>query len=537
MPFLRILAVFLATCAAISFAPEGSAQVRMPKIFGDGMVLQRQKPVKIWGVSIPGSKVEVSFGGRTKAAIAGADGRWSLYLDAMEASSKPAEMLVSQNGKNALKFSDVLVGEVWIAAGQCNMEMPLADSAEYKKSADEYASEAIRIIKIGGAADSPQADIKTPRAWSKAGRETAEYSSAAGMNFAVALKKAMKVPVGLIQLSDDSAATGAWIPKAELAKGDDSAQTPTAAPRAAHSAAGANAKTSAAKANPKASPASANAAQPNADARQSAQKIAQKTEGQNSAEQGQNSKNAKQKAPEARKANKATLSALYNARVAPIAGYAARGAVIWFGEADAMELKHAEAFEAAYPALISSWRKAWGDESLFFVCAQLSGFENKFDWPSARWKQFLACESLPNASIVNTIDLGERENIRPKRKAEAGERLANSALKKLYGRKEAKGSYPKPSLVSYKEDGAEIQFRLDGKKLAGRGAPRGFEVKIGDSWKKARAEIRGNIVFVRPPAADEKISGVRYLWSNWCGADIWLFNEDGLPAFPFINER
>ncbi len=253
MPFLRILAVFLATCAAILFAPEGRAQVRMPKIFGDGMVLQRQKPVKIWGVSIPGSKVEVSFGGRTKAAIAGADGRWSLYLDAMEASSKPAEMLVSQNGKNALKFSDVLVGEVWIAAGQCNMEMPLADSAEYKKSADEYASEAIRIVKIGGAADSPQADIKTPRAWGKAGRETAEYSSAAGMNFVVALRKAMKVPIGLIQLSDDSAATGAWIPKAEPTKGDDNAQTPAAAPRAEPSAAGANAKTSAAKANPKAS--------------------------------------------------------------------------------------------------------------------------------------------------------------------------------------------------------------------------------------------------------------------------------------------
>lgn len=536
MPFLRILAVFLATCAAVSFTPGARGQVRMPKIFGDGMVLQRQKPVKIWGVSAPGSKIEVSFGGRAKAAIAGADGKWSLYLDAMEASSKPAEMRVSQNGKNALKFSDVLVGEVWIAAGQCNMEMPLADSAEYKKSADEYASEAVRIIKIGGAADSPQTDVKSPCAWNKAGRESAEYSSAVGMNFAVALRRAMNVPVGLIQLSDDSAATGAWLPKADPADGAR-AQTSDAKKRAEISAADANAKTSAPKANPQASQTVANAARPDADARRSAQKSAQEAEGQKSAAQNQNSKKAGQNAQGARKAGGAAPCVLYNARVAPIAGYSARGAVIWFGEADAMEPKYAQAFETAYPALILSWRKAWSDESLFFVCAQLSGFENKFDWPSARWKQFLACESLPNASIVNTIDLGERGNIRPKRKAEAGERLANSALKKLYGEKEAKGSYPKPSLVSYKEGGAEVQFRLDGKKLAGRGAPRGFEVKIDDSWKKARAEIRGNIAFVRPPSAEAKISGVRYLWSNWCGADIWLFNEDGLPAFPFINER
>ena len=98
------------------------ATVSLPHIFGDNMVLQREKPVPVWGSAAPGEKVVVGFAGQSKSCTAGSDGQWRVTLDALQASSTPAEMTVG--GTNTLKFENVLVGEVWLCSGQSNMEKP-----------------------------------------------------------------------------------------------------------------------------------------------------------------------------------------------------------------------------------------------------------------------------------------------------------------------------------------------------------------------------------------------------------------------------
>ena len=98
------------------------AEIKLPRVFSDDMVFQRQKPVKIWGTAEPGADVKVEFAGNSGSAKAGKDGKWSLFLGAMEASAEPREMRISENGKPAKTVKNILVGEVWILGGQSNME-------------------------------------------------------------------------------------------------------------------------------------------------------------------------------------------------------------------------------------------------------------------------------------------------------------------------------------------------------------------------------------------------------------------------------
>ena len=125
--------LFFAVCAAFG-AGILRAEIRLPELFSDGAVFQRQEPVKVWGTAEPGAAVEVEFAGRAKSAKAGEDGRWSLFLDAMEASAEPREMKVSENGKPAKTVKDILVGEVWILGGQSNMEWILANTDDAKEA-------------------------------------------------------------------------------------------------------------------------------------------------------------------------------------------------------------------------------------------------------------------------------------------------------------------------------------------------------------------------------------------------------------------
>ena len=140
--------------------------------------------------------------------------------------------------------------------------------------------------------------------------------------------------------------------------------------------------------------------------------------------------------------------------------------------------------------------------------------------------------------MANIIDSGEKNNIHPADKQIVADRLERVALAELYGKKNVRPYGPIMSSVKYAPDSVEISFDLFGEKLIGKGEPRGFELKIGNEWKPAKAELDGKKVKVALDGnANAKIEGVRYLWANWCKENVWLFNQNGLPALSFIHQK
>ena len=232
-----------------------------------------------------------------------------------------------------------------------------------------------------------------------------------------------------------------------------------------------------------------------------------------------------------------TPSYLYNAKIAPIAGYSARGVVWYQGEGDSggASLKD---FQAQFTRLIESWRAAWGDDKLYFLFVQLASYDTKAEWPDTRWAQYRTMLAVARTGMANIIDCGDEKDIHPKDKTTVGIRLANIALRDVYCDHKVHPYGPMFKMIRYGDKGAEVVFNLDGRKLVGKGDGRGFEVLAGGKWIAAKAELCGNRVFVNPAdGSNAKIEGVRYLWKNWARPDVWLYNQDGLPALSFISVR
>src|SRR6185295_15661202 len=147
----RSAGVFLLLAAAsLVSARESRAELKLHGLFGDGMILQREIPCPVWGTSTPGDAVSVSIAGQTKSTKAGADGRWSLKLDPLKAGG-PYELKV-----NHLVLRDVLVGEVWLASGGENMEMPVKTALISKTEPDDNPAAMIRFFVV------PRRESETP---------------------------------------------------------------------------------------------------------------------------------------------------------------------------------------------------------------------------------------------------------------------------------------------------------------------------------------------------------------------------------------
>ena len=228
----------------------------------------------------------------------------------------------------------------------------------------------------------------------------------------------------------------------------------------------------------------------------------------------------------------------YNAKVAPLDGFAVRG-VLWYqGESDSTSWM-LDNYQRQFEILISAWRELLQDDDLPFIFVQLASYGTGSDWAETRWAQYNTAKDVENVFMANIIDLGEEKDIHPRNKTDVGLRLEKIALRDVYG---VKGLYPYGpmfKMVRYTPKGAEVVYDLDGRKLVGKGDPRGFEVKIAGEWKPAKAELVGKRVIVNPADAEKgaKIEGVRYLWKKWALPDVWLFNDQGLPALSFIAEK
>lgn len=186
------------------------ADVHLPGIFGDNMVLQRNKPIPVWGWADPNEKIKVGFHHQSRTAVADKNGKWSLRLDAEKAGG-PYELLVS--GKNTIKFNNILVGEVWICSGQSNMEMPINGWGKvnnYEQEVRDANYPEIRHIKIPNAvASTPKEDIE-PAPWKVCNPENSSEFTATGYFFGRELYNKLKVPIGLINSSWGGTMVETW---------------------------------------------------------------------------------------------------------------------------------------------------------------------------------------------------------------------------------------------------------------------------------------------------------------------------------------
>ncbi|MCB1210630.1 MAG: hypothetical protein KDK97_14970, partial [Verrucomicrobiales bacterium] len=342
MPIPRSL-LLAALFGATSFT--ANAEIRLPAIIGDNMVLQQKQADPIWGWETPGTQLTVSFAGQTKSAKADATGKWTVKLDAMPANAKPATMTIK--GTSTRELKNILVGEVWICSGQSNMQFGVNgcwDSDLEIATANFPQIHLITVPNFG--TQEPQDDFKG--AWTECSPKTVGGFSAVGYFYGRLLHKMLDVPVGLINDSWGGSACEAWVPRDVLEKDgrfksmldgwkqrEAALNTPKA--QADHEKAMADWKVKfevAKKAN-----------QPLPRAPQGPQQLL-----------GGNSRPGN----------------IYNGVLRPTIGYGIKGAIWYQGESNA-----SRAYEYGYlfPLMITQWRKEWNQGDFPFYWVQLADFK------------------------------------------------------------------------------------------------------------------------------------------------------------------
>jgi sialate O-acetylesterase len=492
MKFLLTLALLAATA---------HADVSLPKLFSSHMVLQRDMPIHIWGSATAGEKVTVELHGITMSTSTDNAGRWSVYLPAQSAGG-PFTLTV--HAANTLQFDDILIGDLWFASGQSNMEMPLAGfpgSAVIQDSEKEIAAANypdIRLLLIErDAADYPLEDVKGATGWSSCTPETAKNFSAVAYFFARDLQKTQgkqHVPIGLIDSTWGGTPAEAWTSLDAL--GADAALMPVFAARAEmidHE-----------------------ATEIRLDA---ADKLAR--------EQGKPITPGRPWHP-----NPASWrpAALYNAMVAPFTPLPIRG-VIWYqGESNS---SHADLYERIFTTMIQDWRNQWHEGNFPFLFVQISAFAStpKEDWGTLRDAQRKSL-SLTNTSMAVTIDIGDEHNVHPANKQAVGERLSLLARHLAYG-EDIVASGPLFRLA-YPSGGAMHVWFNNAAGLRAKGnALEGFEVAGHDKvFVPATAHIEGETLTVTSPSIPNP-EYVRYAWPNFPKAN--LYNGADLPASTFTS--
>ncbi len=498
-----VLSALVLSLAAVSLR----AEVRLPAVISNHMVLQRDAVVPIWGWADPGENVTVAFAGQTRTAVAAADGAWRVKLDPLRATDTSATLTIT--GKNKIVIEDVIVGEVWLGSGQSNMAMTVARSLNPEAEAAAANFPRIRFFKEASAsASTPQTIGKGE--WVLCSPQTVPASSAVLYFFGRELHQRLGVPVGLINSSVGGTPIEAWIaPEAQRAQPELKPFFDTAKAEAAATA------TPAAREKYEADLAAWEAAQKDT-------KAAKKKAGK------------KPQDPVAVAARRGDVGGLFNGKIAPLIPYAVRGLLWYQGEANSTPAK-APFYAAQMKLLVTDWRARWGAQ-LPFAWAQLPNFTGAGrDWPRLREAQIDAL-ALPRTGMGINLDIGEAADIHPRNKQEAGRRLALWALGEVYAEKVPATSGPLPA--GHEARGAEIVLRFthaNGGLVAKDGALGGFEIAGADrKWHPAKATIAGDTVIVSSGDVPKPVAA-RYAWENNPAAS--LFNGAGLPATPFRTER
>jgi len=494
------------------------AEVKLPAIFGDHMVLQRGQSDPIWGWDTPGTEITVAFAEQTNSTIAGADGKWMVKLAPLLANATPQVMTIA--GTTTREIKDVLVGEVWVCSGQSNMQFPLCDSGGFggDYNGDLEAAEAnlpnLRLIMVPNVGTQElQNDFKGQ--WQVSSPESAGKFSAVGFLYGRYLHQILGIPVGLIDNAWGGSAAEAWVRRSVL-ENDSRFQ-----------------KLMAATMQKEVECLSTNARR-NYESALTQWKIAvEKVKGQFV------NPPYKPQSPEEWLVGNKRPGNIYNGVLHPILGYGIKG-VIWYqGESNA---DRADEYANLFPFLIEQWRKEWGQGDFPFYWVQLANYKDVQPLPKeSTWAELREAQTktmqLTNTGQAVIIDLGEGRDIHPKNKHDVAARLVRWALVKDYGMKMFYRS-PEFKQLTINSNRVVVEFNCFGsKKLRpfGTDEVKGFAV-CGENkvWQSATGKIVGeNKVEVW---SDKVLSpmAIRYAWAD--NPICNLFSLEGLPVTPFRTD-
>ena len=490
------LAAAMAIFFLLSLTTVTQAELKVTSFYSDHVVLQQGIPLTIWGTGDVGSKVTLRFAEQSVNCVVTESGTWRVQLKPLQANNKGTDLIVS-DGNTQQVIHDVVVGEVWLAAGQSNMQMTVQSMVKKLPSAAAMIEVAdrssIRCLRIDEAvAGGRRADFKQAATWKVCDAKTVSSFSAVAWVFARRLHMDLNVPVGIIDVSWGGKPIEPFIPD------EDFQRHPLL-------------KTIKKLSDQK---------QLDALAKIEGGVVIRNPEGH--------------------------PGAIYNARIRPIAGVGLRGFIWYQAESNCGTGEDPRGYRHKMEVLVDSWRRDWGNPDLPFYFVQLPKYKKEASgWIYMRDQQRRALE-IANTGMAVTIDTGS-DDVHPANKVDVGERLALLALNRTYHKSVVDSG---PLYQSHTVAGAVVTVTFShadsglmaGSKIglakpqeiAGQTIPY-FELAGADGqWFPAEARIVGKTVQV----SSQQVStpqAVRYACLNQPQEGL-LYNRDSLPASPFCSE-
>ncbi len=484
------------------------AELKVPAIISDHMVLQQQQVNPIWGWDTPGTKITVTFAGQEYTSVAGVDGKWMVKLAAAPANAQPQTLVIQ--GTTRREVQDVLIGEVWMCSGQSNMGFVTGQDrkGDLEVAASRFPNVRLMKVPIRGTQEL-QTDFRGQ--WQPAAPESVRGFSAVGFFFGRYIHQVLGVPVGLIDNAWGGSSAEAWVRR----------QTLDQEPRF------------------KALMESTRKREADLQSEQGKARFEQQiAQWRTASEKARAEGKAVPRRPEDWLANQHRPGNIFAGMVHPTLGYGLRG-VIWYqGESNA---GRAHEYRDLFPYMIEQWREEWGQGNFSFYWVQLADFKaeksepGESDWAELREAQTSTLK-LPNTGQAVIIDLGEANDIHPRNKLDVAARLVRWALVKDYGMKLA---YRSPEFKGMTVSGnkATLTFDCFGSSLRAFDVAevKGFAVCGADkTWRWANAKLNGtDKVEVWSDEVGAPVA-VRYAWAD--NPVCNLMSADCLPVTPFRTD-
>ena len=483
------------------------ADVVLPPLFSDGAVLQAGAKAPVWGKADPGETVTVTIAGQSRHTTADAQGKWRVDLENLAAAG-PLEMTVA--GKNTLTIRNVLIGEVWLASGQSNMEYGLGTALNPQAEIAAANYPFIHVFTVKTVVAPAPLEVAEGR-WLVCTPSNAPNFTATGYFFARDLHKAIRKPVGLIHSSVSGTLAEAWTRPEAMDGAPD-----LAAIRQRYE--------------------DAVAAFPKAQ-QEYKDKLAEWEKAAVGAPAEKQNASAKPREPQDPATATTRPGGLFNGKIAPLIPFGIRG-VIWYqGEYNS---ERAEQYRKLFPTLIRDWRKQWGEGDFSFLFVQLANLDiqpqpNAAHYDELREAQLMTL-SVTNTGMAVSCDVGDAHNIHPPNKQAIGGRLALIARATVYGEKGLEYSGPLYRGMKVEGDSVRLQFKhVDGGLTVKNGEPLGSFAIAGADRKfvSSVAKLDGDAVLVSSPDVKAPVA-VRYAWAD--NPTCTLYNQAGLPASPFRTD-
>ena len=492
-PCPRRLPLVLATLLVL-LGTTAHAELRLPAVFGDHMVLQREKPIAVWGWADAGAAVRLELADASVNVEADDRGRWSARLPEMDAGG-PYRLTVRHGEQEEQTFDDVMTGEVWLCSGQSNMDMRLQKIWDDATIDQQLQRDGLRLFRVERAvADEPADDLDGT--WTPCEPQHARTFSAVAYFFGQHLQQELGVTVGLIHSAYGGTPAEAWTAETAL------------------------------ESHP----------QLTSILDQWDRRVQQYEQAKDAYEKRSEQAGSAPSPPPERY----TPSGLFNAMIHPLVPYSLRGAIWYQGESNVWR---AMQYRPLLTTLIDNWRAEWDQPQLPFGVVQLPNYATpprvppgEYSWAELREAQLAVAQDDPHVGLAVTIDIGDPTDVHPLQKQPVGRRLALWALANAYDRDLVHSG---PLYSGHEIDGDRVVLHFDhvGDGLQSRdGGPlRGFVISGPDGkFRWAQAEIVGDSIVVTEAKVPDP-RAVRYAWADdphWAN----LVNADGLPASPFRTD-